>query len=97
MQRRNPVLARLREQKYILILNWNKEENTITYKDGSGRFVNYASEPKTASIKIHHNLVIVGNKSFSRRYLKTLSHVNKIPKKQAEGNDSCLAPSLQIC
>lgn len=80
MQRRDPVLVRLREQKYILILNWNKENNTITYKDGK-YYVDYTSSPKTSAIKIHHNLVIVGNKSFNRRYLKQVGHVNKISKK----------------
>lgn len=97
MQSRVPVLAFSREQKYILIHNWDKEANTITFRRGKGSLVDYTSEPITKSVKIRNNLVIVGKISFSRSYLKKLNHVIKVPKKQTEGNDTRVAAILSLC
>ena len=96
MQQRNFVQVFTHQLQYILILNWDRQSNTITYlKDKY--FVSMSSPATTTKLKIHNNKIIIGDLSFKRSYLKNIKNVNKISKESTSRNDSSFITRLQIC
>jgi hypothetical protein len=60
-----------RQQKYIQILNWDRETNSITFREAAERYVNNTSTPKTEKISIRYNRVITASGHiFHRKFLK---------------------------
>lgn len=93
MQKRNFVQVFTHQLQYILILNWDRQSNTITYlKDKY--FVSMSSPVKVSKVKVHNNKIIIGDLSFKRSYLKNIKNVNKISEEPSSRNDSCFATRL---
>lgn len=85
-----------RQQRYIQILNWDRSNNSITYREAKDRYVDNTLTPKTEKLSIVYNRVFVGSVSFNRKYLKTIKDANKIPEEQTSGDDQCSITRLQI-
>lgn len=78
MQKRVAVIVFSREQKYIQILNWNRETQTVTFRDTKDNFIDNTVPPKTAKLRIKNNLVILGDCTFNRQYLKKIKNADKV-------------------
>lgn len=70
-----------RQQKYIQILNWNRDNNSITFREAAERYVNNTSNPKTETISVKYNRVFTASGiSFNRKFLNKIKDVNLFSK-----------------
>ena len=88
-----------KQLKYIQILNWDRKNNSITFREAANRYVDNTTTPKTEEISIRYNRVITASgTSFHRKFLNQIkNNVDKIPEKQVKGDDYHASSGLQAC